>query len=153
MTTPGTRKRVRIAVANREGILAMLRTVQTGRGQNDLSFIDVMVVARNAEEGLADLKIAKRRRAGATAEFVRGGASAKAYRYPIKSTYATVKRDSVGWYLESVESVKMCPREGGVDSVALSVTQRAEVHARKTKAAAKVQARVTRKPSSPEAHA
>ena len=74
-STAQKRKRIRITEQNAGALQATLKTIQSGRGQNDVSVAKLLRLAEEAEDFLAARKIAVSRRAGACAEFAAGGAS------------------------------------------------------------------------------
>jgi hypothetical protein len=119
---------IRLGAASPESdaaIAAALKTKQTGRGQNDLSCVEVRAVAKQAEASLEKLGLRKSIRPGARFRFAESGASANAYKYAIPTTLITLRRDARGWLLVEVERVYQQPKAPVIQDVHLSNDQAA----------------------------
>ncbi|WP_374650312.1 hypothetical protein [Dongia sp.] len=130
---------------NDDALNAALRTVQTGRGQNDVSAsLLITEIAADAEKHLSESGLSTSSMVGAKREYADGGADSKAYKWSIATTWVRIQRGEHGWYLTAVERISQRPKARVIDIYTLSDRQRALI-AKETARAAKAKAKADRK--------
>jgi hypothetical protein len=134
--------RIRVNQENAPAIFAALSLYQSGRGQNHVGSYGVINAASIAQAALVRTKLPVALGRGSKFTFADGGASAKAYRYPIATTSVTLERDGRGWLLVGVEAIKQWPQASAIRYLRLTreASTFAAGHRAEQKEAAEVQA-------------
>ena len=134
-----TLKPIKINAANAAAIVAALAAVNGKADAHTYTLAsEVMYVANVAESALADIGIAKARRAGAVYGSTSGSRVASAYKYSRIGTRIEMTRRSTEWYLTEVCAATLFG-QAGRDWLKITAAQDAEAvaHLRSSYAVAK----------------
>jgi hypothetical protein len=121
--------KIKIDHKNNEAINAALEKVN-GRAESfTVSCTKQLVLIAEKAERKLDI-LPKGQRKDATARFIPAGPSARAYKYPAKSTQVMIERGSTGWFLVGIQPHHVHPTRLEVLSVTISQLQAEEIQRR-----------------------
>ena len=113
--------KIKIHEKNRAAIQAALSEVNGRATAHTATARDVLHLSEFAEAKLAS--VAKKRRVGATAKLVSGGAVANAYKYQRTVTQVSIERGARDWYITAATTRTAWPNESGRAAVQLNYLQ------------------------------